>query len=131
MENIAEAINSLWKIKLIADSFNVIKTIVAFLPLALFLYKPTREYIYYHFTGTMVKILVIIFLIVPISTRITNTYLNFQISKRVIEINRKLPENERWLMRIFEKDAIEKLEKLEIMSHYLIGAHKKSDLLTK
>ena len=117
MENTVEEINGLWRMHLIDNNLYFFISIMGFLPMVaavLFLrFEPVRENFFYHFSNTMVKILVCIYLFVLVSLSITQAYLNSQISKGVIEINRKLPEHELWLMRVIEKDAVKKLEKLE------------------
>jgi len=116
METIIETINSFWKMKLIVDSINIFNYIVLSLPVAvlfLLIYEPVKDYFYYHFTGKVVKVLVFTYFLLLVSLNITQTYLNFQINRGVFEKNKKLSEPELWLMRVIEKDAVIKLEKLE------------------
>ena len=114
MENILTEINSLWKMNNIFNIIHVLKYIVVFIPFAIFLiYKPAREYICYNFYNMMVKVLLFIYLLVPVSLNTIQIYLNYQINRGVIEVNSKLIESKLWLMRVIEKDTVNKLEKLE------------------
>jgi hypothetical protein len=89
---------------------------MASLPVAvlfLLIYEPIKDYIYYHFTGKMVKVLVFIYLFLLVSPNITQTYLDLQINRGVIEIKKELTVSKLWLIRAVDKDTFKKLEKLK------------------
>jgi hypothetical protein len=116
MENPLEMINNLWKMKLIFNCINIFKYIIASLPVALLfllLYEPIKDYIYYHLTDKMVKVLVFIYLFLLVSPSITQSYLDVQINRGVIEIEKELTVSKLWLIKAVDKDTFKKLEKLK------------------